>query len=322
MENVLLNVLRSSLGRILSFSLTLTVFVFSTSLSAASLTPLEVQKVTENVYALVGEMEQRSPANLANNATFGVVVTQEGIVLIDPGGSYKGAAQIDATIRKITDKPVKIVINTGGQDHRWLGNSYWKEKGAQIIASHAAVDDQKDRGSLQMSVLEKLVGSNGLAGTKPVYADTVFEEEHEFVLGGVKFSLFHKGGAHTPGDSYVYVPSLKTVFTGDIVYLERLLGVGPQSASGSWVKVFEAMASLSPKYLVPGHGHAASLEKARTQTYDYLVHLRKQVAAHLETGGEMKTVVSIDQNKFKHLRVFDSISRKNAMSVFAEMEFE
>ncbi len=51
---------------------------------------LEVQPVTEGVWAIVGEKEQRSPENLANNANFGLVVTEEGAVLVDPGGSWKG----------------------------------------------------------------------------------------------------------------------------------------------------------------------------------------------------------------------------------------
>ena len=298
------------------------VLLFFTTGSIAFAADLEVQKITDNIYALVGEMQQRSPQNFGNNATFGVVVTKDGVVLMDPGGSYKGAAQIDQAIASVTDKPVKIVINTGGQDHRWLGNGYWKSKGATIIASSAAVADHKERGSLQMTVLQQLVGAKGLMGTEPVYADTVFEEEHKFALGGIEFIISHKGAAHTPGDSYVYVPSAQTVFTGDIVYLERLLGVGSQSSSASWVESFDAMAALSPKHVIPGHGHASDLEKAKAHTYNYLVHLRKQVAAHLEKGGDMKTVVNVDQSQFKNLKVFKSISKRNAMSVFAQMEFE
>ena len=66
--------------------------------AAASASELEIRPVADNVYALVGGKEQRSPDNLANNATFGVVVTDEGVVLIDPGGSRKGAEAIDAAL--------------------------------------------------------------------------------------------------------------------------------------------------------------------------------------------------------------------------------
>lgn len=51
----------------------------------------EVQKVTDGVYTLVGQLGQRSAKNLDNNATFGVIITNEGIVLVDPGGTCMDA---------------------------------------------------------------------------------------------------------------------------------------------------------------------------------------------------------------------------------------
>jgi glyoxylase-like metal-dependent hydrolase (beta-lactamase superfamily II) len=104
-------------------------------LLATGIHAFETIKVAENVYALVGPLTQRDKQNLGNNATFGVVITIDGVVLIDPGGSSKGAAEIDAALAKLTDKPVKFVVNTGGQDHRWFGNHYFKLKGAKIIAA-------------------------------------------------------------------------------------------------------------------------------------------------------------------------------------------
>ena len=79
-------------------------------------------------------------------------------MLIDPGGSWKGAQAIHEAIRSLTDKRVKYVVDTGGQDHRWMGNGYWKAQGATVIASRAAVADHKDRGSLQMTALSGLLG--------------------------------------------------------------------------------------------------------------------------------------------------------------------
>jgi len=54
--------------------------------------------------------------------------------LIDSGATYRSARQVHEAVRKVTPQPVKWVINTGGQDHRWLGNAYFKEQGAEIIA--------------------------------------------------------------------------------------------------------------------------------------------------------------------------------------------
>jgi len=282
---------------------------------------LEVQMVTAGIYALVGEKEQRSPANFANNATFGVVVTDEGVVLVDPGGSWRGAEAIDTAIRGLTDVPVKVVINTGGQDHRWLGNGYWQAQGATVVASAAAVADQRERASMQLSVLRELIGDS-LAGTEPAFADVVFDDVYQFSLGNERFEVKHAGPAHTPGDSYLWLPTRRTVFTGDIVYVERLLGVGPQSNSRLWLEAFDAVAALDPQHVIPGHGHAADLARARAETYDYLFNLRERMRAHIDVGGDMIGAVEVDQTSFAHLEQFDALARRNAQQVFSEMEWE
>ncbi|MBL7005364.1 MAG: hypothetical protein ISR69_15205, partial [Gammaproteobacteria bacterium] len=64
------------------------VSIFSSTTFAE--TKLLVQQVTSDVYALVGELGNRSAENYGNNATFGVVITNKGVVLIDSGASYKG----------------------------------------------------------------------------------------------------------------------------------------------------------------------------------------------------------------------------------------
>lgn len=292
-----------------------------TAHAASSVGMLEIQKVTEGVYALVGPKQQRDAGNLANNATFGVVVTNEGVVLMDPGGSWKGAQAIHEAIKSITAEPVKFVVDTGGQDHRWLGNGYWAAQGVTIIASDDAVADHKDRESVQLSVLDNFLGKQ-LEGTDPVYADVTFDDEYTFELGGIEFQIRHPGQAHTPGDSFVWVPSHKTVFAGDIVYVERILGVGSQSNAKSWIHAFDEMAALHPEHVVPGHGHATTLEKAKADTYAYLVNLREKIAEHIEGGGDMIGSVEVDQSGFAYLELFETLARRNAQQVYSDMEWE
>lgn len=283
---------------------------------------LEVQQVTDNVYAIVGELGNRSPENLGNNATFAFVVTDVGVVLVDSGGTAAGAAAIDAAIDTVTDQPVVKVINTGGQDHRWLGNSYFKAQGAEIIASKNAVIDQQARSENQLMLLANLVGEEGLVSTKPVVAETTFESEFRFEFGGTDFEIHHKGQAHTPGDSYVWLPQKKVMLTGDIVYIDRMLGVGAQSNSQSWLSVYQSMAAYNPEHLVPGHGSATTLEKANQDTYNYLVFLRESVGTFMDDGGEMTGISNVDQSRFSYLLNFDSISGRNAQQVYSEMEWE
>lgn len=283
---------------------------------------LELQKVTDNVYAIVGSMDNRSPKNLGNNATFGFVVTSAGVVLIDSGGSYKGAQQLAALIKRVTNKPVVKVINSGGQDHRWLGNGYFKQQGADIIASAAAVKDQKARTQDQFFMLDNLVGVEGMKGTNAVYANLTFDKQLQFELGGTSFEIYHAGPAHTPGDSFVWLPKQQVMFSGDIVFSERMLGILDYSSSKSWVKVFQAMAAYHPKYIVPGHGHVTTLVKAKADTYDYLVFLRQAVTKFMKAGGDISEVGKIDQSKFKYLLNFETLAGRNAQRVYSELEFE
>jgi len=291
------------------------------SLNVLAEVPLKVQKVTENVYAIIGELVQRSPENYANNATFGLVVTPKGAVLIDSGGSYLGAQQLHKAIQTVTDQPVKIVINAGGQDHRWLGNGYFKEKGARIISSKAALEDQTKRADDQFFMLNLLL-KDKLKGTKKVYADETFEDSMTLDFGGEKFTLVHAGAAHTKGDIFIWMPSTKVMFSGDIVFTDRLLGPGPAADTASWLKVFEKMVSYKPDTIVPGHGTPSTIKKATAETYDYIAYMRKEVGKVLDNDGDMQDAVKIDQSKFSYLKVFDQMSGRAAQSFFSEMEFE
>lgn len=283
---------------------------------------LKLQEVAADVYAIVGELGNRSAENHGNNATFGFVVTRDGVVLIDSGGTQRGAEAIASVIRTVTDKPVVRVINTGGQDHRWLGNDYFKQKGAEIFASEAAVKDQKARVSDQFFVLGNLVGEKAVKSTKAVYADTTFENAVAFKVGGTVFEIHHAGQAHTPGDSFVWLPQKSVMFTGDIVYVERMLGVMDHSNSKSWIGAYEAMAAFKPKHIVPGHGHPTDLQGANKDTYDYLTFLRQAVADFMEEGGDITDISSIDQSRFSYLQNADTLAGRNAQQVYMEMEWE
>ena len=285
-------------------------------------TPLERHKVVDGVYAIVGELGNRTLANRGNNATFGLVVTSEGVVLIDSGGTYQGAQEIDLLIKDITDQAVVAVINTGGQDHRWLGNDYFKQQGAQIIASEQAVLDQNKRVQDQLISLGNLFDAEFMAQTVPLTADTTFKDYFELELGGVVMQIHHAGPAHTPGDSFVWLPQKGVMFSGDIVYVERMLGVGTQSNSKSWIKVFQTMAAYKPAYLVPGHGKPTTLAEATIDTYDYLVFLRAAIGDFIDQGRDMTEIGSLDQSEFAYLQNFDAIAGRNAQQVFIEMEWE
>ncbi|MGD8617366.1 MAG: MBL fold metallo-hydrolase [Gammaproteobacteria bacterium] len=283
---------------------------------------LEVQKVADNVFALVGPLGDRSPENLSNNATYGVVVTPEGVVLIDSGGTYKGAERIHESVGSLTEVPVKLVINTNSQDHRWLGNDYFRRHGARIIAHQKTVEDQKYTLNDKLIRLANTVGEQGMEGTQDAYADEVFDNKLDITLGETTLQLIYLGQAHTPADIIVWLPKEKIMFTGDIVYTERMLSVRPYSNSGRWITAFETMEAFEPEHIVPGHGHVTTLTKARKDTYSYLRFLRQAVADFMNSGGDITDTGSIDQSEFGYLVNYEFLKGRNAQQVFQELEWE
>ncbi|MEK6748502.1 MAG: MBL fold metallo-hydrolase [Pseudomonadota bacterium] len=289
---------------------------------ASATDKLELQRAAENVYAIVGELDNRTPENLGNNATFGFVVTAEGVVLIDVGATYQGAQRIHTVIKQVTDKPIKVVINTGGQDHRWLGNEYFKKLGAKIIAQKFAVEDQKARERDQFMMLNNLAGAKALEGTNAVYADETFDKETKFILGGIAFELHHTAHAHTQGDSFVWLPKERIVFSGDIIYVERMAVILDVSKSSTWLQAFEAIAALDPKTIVPGHGHVTSLAQATADTYDYVKYLREGVATFMKQGGNAADIGKVDQARYSYLKNYELARGRNALQVYTELEWE
>jgi glyoxylase-like metal-dependent hydrolase (beta-lactamase superfamily II) len=289
--------------------------------SIASAKPLELVTVDKNIYALIGPMEQRSESNLANNANFGFIVTQEGVVLVDSGGTLLGAKAIEQQIKSVTDKPVTLVINTGGQDHRWFGNSYFANQGATTLTSIQTQEDQEGRRTAQMDSTSAYTGSSW-QGTQPEIARETIEKITELNIGGIDLVLIPVGAAHTGGETLVWLPKQKILFSGDVVYLDRMLGVGPQSQHLSWLKAFKVIQQLNPEVIIPGHGYPADLEKAEQDTLAYLTFLREEVGKLIEEGQDMSAVSSIDQSRFSYLKVYQEIHGRNAQRVFEEMEWE
>jgi glyoxylase-like metal-dependent hydrolase (beta-lactamase superfamily II) len=283
---------------------------------------LFLEKVVDDVYAIVGPLGNRTPVNLGNNATFGFVVTDDGVVLIDTGGTSKGAQRIHQVIQTVTDKPIKFVINTGGQDHRWLGNDYFKHQGAKVIASKQAVADQKRRLKDIFFMLGNTAGDKAMEGTVESYADIQFDDRYELTLGGVELHIVHPGPAHSPGDAYVWLPEQKVVFSGDIIYMDRLLSLMSFSSSKSWVRAFEAVEALQPEHVVPGHGKPTTLRAAKQATYGYLTMLRSKVGEFMEQGGMIQDVSKIDQSQYQDLENYELLKGRNVQQVYQEMEWE
>ncbi len=295
-------------------------FLLALSAHAADAFQPSAEPVVDKVYALVGPLGQRSVDNDGLNANFGFIVTPKGVILIDSGASRLGAEKIVSAISKVTGQPVRWVINTGSQDHRWLGNDYFTSKGAEVIALARTAATQAEYATQHMDGMKRFLGDR-MQGTKPLPAPKTFSDATTLELGGETLMLAYTD-AHFPGDAWVWLPKRGVMFSGDLVYVDRLLGVLPWSNVKNGQKAFHALAALKPARIVPGHGRVCDLAQAQRETGDYYDFLADKIGAAAKEMEPMDATLDryADLPAFRHLDSYTGLHRANMNRAFIEFE--
>lgn len=284
--------------------------------------PFETVRVAPGVYAFVGQMGPMGRDDMGTNATFGAVVTEAGVMLVDTGAGAPAAAELEAALRGVSDRPVRWVVNTGSEDHRWLGNARFRRAGARIVTSVRAAAHQRERADLLLGRLGTLLGRAAVDATEPVFADETFEGRRRLTLGGTRLELIEVGPAYGPGDLLVWLPRERVLFAGDVALAGRMPVVADFSDTQGWIRAFEVMRRLDPAVVVPGHGPPGPLARVLADTRDYLVHLRRAVRAFMDAGGAIEDVRQVDQSAFEHLVGYDMLRGRNAQQMYQFLEWE
>jgi glyoxylase-like metal-dependent hydrolase (beta-lactamase superfamily II) len=283
---------------------------------------LKVETLGDGIFALIGPTGGRLHENYGLNANYGVIDTPDGAILIDSGASTVAAKLLEGEARKLTGKPVKWVINTGVQDHRWLGNGYFAAQGAQIIALQRTATTQGRLGngqieSLRPELKEQMDGTVPTTAAKPLAGDT-----QTLTLGGRTLELRYFADAHFAGDTVVWLPKEKILFSGDHIYVDRLLGILPESNAETWLKAFKQAIALQPARIVPGHGRVCDVTQAQRETGDYLAFVVDGTKKFAEDMAGVDAAVSAmkEAPAFKHLRNFDDLHRGNVNRAYLRLE--
>ena len=283
---------------------------------------LRAEVVAPGVWALVGPLSGPSRDNHALNATYGVLATPEGTIVIDSGASEQGAKLLAGMAQQLTGQPVRWVINTGSQHHRWFGNGPMRKGGAQLVAHQRTVRTQRSLAAAQALELQTLLGDR-FAGTEPAHADRELDgARSEITLGGLRIELLDLGDAHFPGDAVVWLPAGGVAFTGDLVYVDRLVSLAPLSNARTWLAAFERLVALAPARIVPGHGAPTTLATAQAHTGAYLRFIVDGVARHAkEMSGVEAALAELGQAPaFSQLANFAQLHRVNIHRAYLSAE--
>jgi glyoxylase-like metal-dependent hydrolase (beta-lactamase superfamily II) len=300
---------------------------FVSSLSAAPSAPtsvdMEVKKVSEHVYYVEGV-----PGIATDNEGFisnaGFIITGDGVVVFDSLGTPSLADKLVKKIKSITPQPIKKVIVSHFHADHIYGLQVFEKLGAEIIAPYGAQryirsEAARERLEERQFSLDPWVNED----THLVLPDTTVDKSKQFTLGGVTFSINFMGKAHSDGDLTLLVEPDKVLFSGDIIFQERIPFVG-SADSKLWLQTLTRLETEGLMVLVPGHGPASTdPENTISLTRSYLAHLRKVMSAGIEDFTPFDEVyANADWSEFKQLPAFDAGNRINAYQVYLSMEAE
>jgi cyclase len=260
--------------------------LFLSSLAIAADAPdFTIKKLAEGVYAAI------SPDGSKAGSNAGFIVGGNGVVVVDTFVSVAAARDLLAEIRKVTNLPIRLVINTHYHLDHTGGNAVFAEAGAAIVAQRNL------RGWLRTENL-KFFGPNPKPEDKArvealILPDEVYSDALDIYLGSRLIQVRYMLG-HTGGDSVVMVPDAYVVFGGDLIWQKHLPNLIDATTS-DWVKTLEKLLADHPSAtFVSGHGDVATPDDVR-DFRDYLVTLRDDIAkaqAAGKSGQELVDTVS------------------------------
>ena len=252
------------------------------------------------------------------------VRTKEGYVVIDSGPTFLYAQNAYTVMQKIDALPVKYVITTHEHDDHWLGNSFYKSQGALLIGPRTyeqSIAGKEHSMRAEETRMARIVTKETFKGTAIVALDRVVDETpYLFTLGGVKFEvnrLVEK--AHTKSDLVVHMPEKKVVFTGDLVFNERLTSIRDGSIIGS-LKAIEALEKLEADTIITGHGTMTD-KSATARQKAYLSQMKEEVLKAIDEGiGLDKITQVVKMEAYKSEGMYEVLHNSNVLKAYTELE--
>jgi glyoxylase-like metal-dependent hydrolase (beta-lactamase superfamily II) len=281
----------------------------------------EPVRISEHAWVWIGPYGPPTKENQGFRMNLGFVVGDDAVTVIDSGyGDGMAHAMLDQ-IRRISDQPVRYVINTDSQPHRILGNEVFRHEGAAIIAAEEAVPRIANEGEAMARTAEQIIGAAPGAIQTPGNPDLALAEIALLQLGGVTLKVIPIGTAHTPGSTIVEVMEDNVVYAGDVLYGGRLLSILPVSRVDEWIAAIDNLRTFDNVVFVPGHGEPGNYGEFEDSNYKYLTTLKAHMDKAIDEGIELQNAIdSLDQSEWQNLADFEALAGRNAHQTYLECE--
>jgi quinoprotein relay system zinc metallohydrolase 2 len=283
--------------------------------------PLDASEIAPGVFVHTGKLLALDAAGHDDIANIGFVVGTRCIAVIDTGGSPRVGRALRDTVRRHSQLPICYVINTHVHVDHVLGNAAFKQDKPAFVG-HAALADAIARS--RSFFLEHYPGDFDA----PATADQVIAPDKTVAttlvldLGGRHLQLRAWPKAHTDCDLTVYVDDAQVLWTGDLLFRERIPAL--DGSARGWLAVIDELSLTNAKLAVPGHGAVTNdLAAALAPERRYLQSLVDGVRAEIAAGKPIEDAMAhVGNDEKANWRLWDSAHAHNVSRVYQELEWE
>lgn len=237
--------------------------------------PIELKQISDRLYEILG----------GRGAQGGMYIGDNEVLVIDAKMDENSVDAVIAEIAKITDKPIKYLVNTHSDgDHVW-GNQYFP----QTITFVAHENCRKEFFHKQRNGNESNWNKPELA---PFVPSLTFRERMNIYPGTKKVELWYFGVGHTTGDIVIYFPEEKTAFIGDQIFLTRPQLIHSYKGGNSFghVKALTKMLeTLDAEKFYSGHSEIADRETIKKQI-DQMKKRQEKIKSLIEKDKTLEEV--------------------------------
>jgi cyclase len=190
-----------------------------------------------------------------------VLATDEGVLVIDTRQHPRDGQDLIDRIRKTTDKPIKWVINSHFHGDHHLGDPPFRTLGATFVAQRETAALMQKTWPKEIARRQAFFNKHGFdpAETKLILPDVTFDSQMTIRLGGREAVLTYLGPGQQAGDTFVYFPHARTLFTPGAFAKHSMPNMNFTPSVDSWIKLLDQVAHMdNVDRILPAHGDVAS----------------------------------------------------------------
>jgi len=219
------------------------------NLSAQELGP-QFKKVSEGIYVY---------AAVLNEANSTIILTQDGVVLIDTGQSPKDSHVVMAAVKKLTSQLVRIVIHTEPHPDHAMGDFVFSPP-AVVIAHAGATASIRESEAFKPERIEKQMATSAemreaFKGFRLVTPHVEYRDRMTLNVGERTMELYYLKNVHSEADSAIWLPKERVLFTAASVGVKRFGNHRPFVSIPDTLSAIKMMQALNPQVVIPGHGN-------------------------------------------------------------------